>query len=72
MTHPVSVVIDCGDPRFPAAFWAPALGYRDTEWPTYNHGVLVGESGAEAALLLLQTDIEPEDKRAWYPAVPRG
>lgn len=58
--RPFSVVIDCQDPKALAQFWAPALGYRDVEWPHEPYVVLIGEKGLDGPLLLLQRVPEPK------------
>ena len=60
MPRPFSVVIDCSDPESLKSFWAPALGYKDVEWPADNYVVLVSEDGPNAPLVLLQKVDEPK------------
>jgi predicted enzyme related to lactoylglutathione lyase len=58
--RPFSVVIDCGDPKALAEFWAPALGYRDAGWPHDPYVVLIGEKGLDGPLVMLQRVDEPK------------
>ena len=59
--RPFSVVFDSCDPERLAEFWAPALGYRDSGWPHDPYIVLVGETGLDGPLLILQRVEEPKN-----------
>ena len=61
MDRPFSVVIDCRDPKALAEFWAPALSYKDVEWPHEPYVVLMGDKGLDGPLLLLQCVDEPKE-----------